>query len=102
MQSSLLLVLFGQGSCILRTSGRSLVCLFAQAGEQLGDEMFYTDKAGGRDHEYISLGCDHEPVLDGRTPIQCYTDFVAEFQRNCKKHDLWGQLCSARVPLLYL
>ncbi len=41
-----------------------------QAGEKLGDEIFYTDKGGWRDHEYVSLGVDHMPVLAGRTPIQ--------------------------------
>ena len=41
-----------------------------QAGEEQGDEIFYTDKGGWRDHEYVSLGVDHLPVLAGRTPIQ--------------------------------
>lgn len=45
----------------------------------MGDEIFYTDKRGGRDHECVSLGCDHERVLAGRTPIQVYRDFVADF-----------------------
>ena len=41
-----------------------------QAGEETGDEIFYTDKGGWRDHEYVSLGVDHLPVLAGRTPVQ--------------------------------
>lgn len=62
----------------------------AQAGEEVDDEIFYTDKRGGRDHECLSLGCDHEPVLAGRTPLQTYADFVGEFSNQCKKYDLWG------------
>ena len=68
----------------------------SQAGEELADEIFYTDQGGGRDHEYISLGCDHEAVLAGRTPIQCYVDYVSQFKQECKKNNLWG----ARASLL--
>lgn len=56
----------------------------------MDDEIFYTDKRGGRDHECLSLGADHEPVLAGRTPLQTYADFVAEFAAQCQKNDLWG------------
>jgi hypothetical protein len=65
-------------------------CLRTQAGEREGDEIFYTDKRGGRDHECLSLGCDHAPVLDGRTPLQTYADFIGEFARQCQANDLWG------------
>ena len=67
-------------------------CTGAQAGEREGDEIFYTDKRGGRDHECLSLGCDHAPVLDGRTPLQTYADFIGEFARQCQANDLWGAL----------
>ena len=56
----------------------------------MGDEIFYTDKRGGRDHECVSLGCNHERVLAGRTPIQVYRDFVAEFADHCRRENLWG------------
>lgn len=42
-------------------------------------DIFYTDAAGFRNKECISLGCDNEPVLRGRTPIQVYGDFCAAF-----------------------
>ena len=61
-----------------------------QAGEEEGDEIFYTDKRGGRDHECLSLGCDHAPVLEGRTPLQTYADFIQEFASQCQANDLWG------------
>ena len=33
-----------------------------------------------RNREYISLFADDAPVLRGRTPMQCYTDFMAAFR----------------------
>lgn len=63
----------------------------AQAGELENDEIFYTDKRQSRDHECLSLGCDNHPVLDGRTPMQTYADFIKEFAHQCSKNDLWGE-----------
>ncbi|EIE26308.1 glycoside hydrolase, partial [Coccomyxa subellipsoidea C-169] len=70
--------------------------------KEVDDEIFYTDKRGGRDHECLSLGCDHEPVLAGRTPLQTYADFVGGFAEHCKKNDLWGstvtEICVGTGP----
>ena len=55
-------------------------------------ECVLADKKGGRDHECLSLGCDHEAVLAGRTPLQTYADFVAKFAAQCQAADLWGKL----------
>ncbi|KAF7132106.1 hypothetical protein RHSIM_Rhsim09G0044200 [Rhododendron simsii] len=43
-------------------------------------DLAYTDQWGRRNYEYISLGCDTLPVLKGRTPIQCYSDFMRSFR----------------------
>uniref|UniRef100_A0A452YCQ7 Beta-amylase n=1 Tax=Aegilops tauschii subsp. strangulata TaxID=200361 RepID=A0A452YCQ7_AEGTS len=43
-------------------------------------DLAYTDQCGRRSYEYVSLGCDDMPVLDGRTPIRCYTDFMRAFR----------------------
>ncbi|KAL6902332.1 hypothetical protein ACP4OV_005208 [Aristida adscensionis] len=43
-------------------------------------DLAYTDKDGRRNYEYISLGCDNIPALKGRTPIQCYTDYMRAFR----------------------
>ncbi len=64
----------------------------AQAGELENDDIFYTDKRQSRDHECLSLGCDKAPILDGRTPLQAYADFIEEFAHQCNSHDLWGGL----------
>uniref|UniRef100_A0A0D9XKE2 Beta-amylase n=1 Tax=Leersia perrieri TaxID=77586 RepID=A0A0D9XKE2_9ORYZ len=43
-------------------------------------EFAYTDQWGRRNYEYVSLGADAMPVLKGRTPIECYTDFMRAFR----------------------
>ncbi|KAH0452042.1 hypothetical protein IEQ34_019341 [Dendrobium chrysotoxum] len=43
-------------------------------------DLSYTDQWGRRNYEYISLGCDTIPVLKGRTPVQCYADFMRAFR----------------------
>ena len=47
-------------------------------------DLAYTDQWGRRNHEYISLGADTLPVLKGRTPVQCYSDFMRAFRDNFK------------------
>jgi beta-amylase len=42
-------------------------------------DLAYTDQWGRRNYEYVSLGCDTLPVLKGRTPVQCYSDFMRAF-----------------------
>lgn len=44
--------------------------------------LAYTDQWGRRNYEYVSLGCDTLPVLKGRTPVQCYSDFMRAFRDN--------------------
>uniref|UniRef100_A0A804PBA8 Beta-amylase n=1 Tax=Zea mays TaxID=4577 RepID=A0A804PBA8_MAIZE len=43
-------------------------------------DLCYTDQWGRRNYEYVSLGCDAMPVLKGRTPVECYTDFMRAFR----------------------
>lgn len=47
-------------------------------------DLAYTDQWGKRNYEYISLGADTLPVLKGRTPVQCYADFMRAFRDNFK------------------
>ncbi|KAF7837386.1 beta-amylase 1, chloroplastic-like [Senna tora] len=47
-------------------------------------DLAYTDQWGRRNYEYISLGCDTLPVLKGRTPVQCYADFMTAFRDQFK------------------
>ncbi|XP_077252760.1 beta-amylase 1, chloroplastic-like [Tasmannia lanceolata] len=47
-------------------------------------DLAYTDQWGRRNYEYLSLGCDTLAVLKGRTPVQCYSDFMRAFRDNFK------------------
>jgi beta-amylase len=42
-------------------------------------DIFFTDRAGHRNLECLSLGCDDARVLAGRTPVEAYSDFVGAF-----------------------
>ncbi|OIW03585.1 hypothetical protein TanjilG_00555 [Lupinus angustifolius] len=55
-------------------------------GEEIDNDpdLAYTDQWGRRNYEYVSLGCDTLPVLKGRTPVQCYADFMNAFRDNFK------------------
>lgn len=33
-------------------------------------DIFYTDRAGNKNHEYLSCGVDHQPLFCGRSAIQ--------------------------------
>jgi len=43
-------------------------------------DIYYTDRAGHRNPEYISLGSDDQSLFSGRTPIQMYRDFMSNFK----------------------
>ncbi|KAJ4800552.1 Beta-amylase [Rhynchospora pubera] len=43
-------------------------------------DLCYSDQWGRRNYEYVSLGCDTLPVLKGRSPVQCYADFMRAFR----------------------
>ncbi|KAA8544841.1 hypothetical protein F0562_019625 [Nyssa sinensis] len=49
-------------------------------------DLVYTNRAGRRNPEYISLGCDSLPVLSARTPIQVYSDYMRSFQGRFKNY----------------
>ncbi len=80
-------------------------CLQSRIGEQNPD-IFYTDKAGYRNRECLSLGCDDEPLLAGRTPVEVYSDFIEAFSDSfdrmfgaLRSDDVFGALgswCTAR------
>ncbi|CAI0550473.1 unnamed protein product [Linum tenue] len=45
-------------------------------------DIFYTNRAGARNKEYLSLGVDHLPLFGGRTPVQMYGDFMKSFRES--------------------
>eukprot|EP01029_Cantina_marsupialis_P010730 TRINITY_DN243_c0_g1_i1.p1 TRINITY_DN243_c0_g1~~TRINITY_DN243_c0_g1_i1.p1 ORF type:complete len:436 (-),score=162.00 TRINITY_DN243_c0_g1_i1:412-1719(-) len=42
-------------------------------------DIWYTDKHGNRDDEYISLWADNERIFAGRNPLEMYDDYVGAF-----------------------
>jgi beta-amylase len=42
--------------------------------------IFYTDKHGNLNREYISLGADNQAIFGGRTPLQMYTGMDLAFE----------------------
>lgn len=50
-----------------------------QEGQESPD-IFFTDRAGARNTECLSIGVDHVPVLGGRTALQAYTDLMVSFR----------------------
>jgi beta-amylase len=57
-------------------------------------DLVYTDRSGRRNPEYISLGCDSQAVLRGRTPIQVYSDYMRSFRDRFK--DYLGEVIVVR------
>lgn len=43
--------------------------------------IYYIDNKNSTDDEYLSCGIDRLPVLAGRTAVQVYTDFMADFEK---------------------
>ncbi|KAM7273442.1 hypothetical protein ACFE04_028106 [Oxalis oulophora] len=61
-------------------------------------DLAYTDQWGRRNYEYLSLGCDTLSVLKGRTPVQCYADFMRAF-RNTFSHLLGDTIVEIQVGM---
>jgi beta-amylase len=44
-------------------------------------DIFYRDREGGADEEYLTLGVDYQPVLAGRTALQVYADYMSSLEQ---------------------
>ncbi|KAL9232588.1 hypothetical protein vseg_007685 [Gypsophila vaccaria] len=47
-------------------------------------DIFYTNRSGTRNREYITLGADNEPLVGGRSAVQMYSDYMTSFRQNMK------------------
>ncbi|KAK7263568.1 hypothetical protein RJT34_31160 [Clitoria ternatea] len=45
-------------------------------------DIFYTNRPGTRNKEYLTLGVDNEPIFHGRTAIQIYSDYLKSFRES--------------------
>ena len=53
---------------------------------------------GVRNKECLSLGCDNEPLFNGRTPVEMYHDFIEAFADVFQ--DMFGEPAVGRDQLL--
>ncbi|CAA6654218.1 unnamed protein product [Spirodela intermedia] len=53
--------------------------LYFHIGEGNPD-IFFTDRAGKRHNNYLSLAVDDLPVLEGKTPVEVYAGFLQSFR----------------------
>lgn len=67
-------------------------------GESNGD-VFYTNRVGNRNPEYLSLGVDNQPLFDGRTAVEIYSDFMASFRENMSEFFDSGTIVDIEVGL---
>ncbi|XP_056860998.1 inactive beta-amylase 4, chloroplastic-like isoform X2 [Raphanus sativus] len=52
---------------------------------EIGDvnkDIYYRDKNGFSNNDYLTLGVDQLPLFGGRTAVQCYEDFMLSFSKN--------------------
>nr|XP_018674589.1 PREDICTED: beta-amylase-like isoform X3 [Musa acuminata subsp. malaccensis] len=45
-------------------------------------DIYYTNRSGTRNREYLTVGVDDQPIFDGRTAVELYSDFMKSFRAN--------------------
>ncbi|KAL4278773.1 hypothetical protein GQ457_03G005860 [Hibiscus cannabinus] len=45
-------------------------------------DVFYTNRKGNRNEEYLTIGVDSQPIFHGRTAVQMYSDYMKSFREN--------------------
>ncbi|KAK9268615.1 hypothetical protein L1049_000372 [Liquidambar formosana] len=58
--------------------GVSLPLWILEIGE-LNKNIYYRDRNGFSNNDYLTLGVDQLPLFSGRTALQCYEDFMFSF-----------------------
>ncbi|WOK99765.1 hypothetical protein Cni_G08477 [Canna indica] len=62
-------------------------------------DIFYTNRSGVRNPEYLSLGVDNQPLFGGRTALELYSDFMKSFRENMADFLEAGLLTDIEVGL---
>jgi beta-amylase len=60
-------------------------------------DLFFTDQYGYRNPEVISLWADNAKTLEGRTPLECYGDFMRSFRDSVEAAGLTETLSEISV-----
>ncbi|PSS14432.1 Beta-amylase [Actinidia chinensis var. chinensis] len=45
-------------------------------------DIFYTNRGGNRNKEYLTIGVDNLPLFAGRTAVEIYSDYMKSFREN--------------------
>jgi beta-amylase len=69
-----------------------------QIGKQNPD-IFYRDREGGADDEYLTLGVDNQPLFLGRTALQLYSDFMSSLEQNFRTYLQKGTINQIQVGM---
>ncbi|KAJ0251159.1 hypothetical protein HA466_0135360 [Hirschfeldia incana] len=62
-------------------------------------DIFYTNRKGTRNDEYLSIGVDNVALFDGRTAVQLYSDFMNSFKENMSDLIQSGDIVDIEVGL---
>ncbi|KDP25878.1 hypothetical protein JCGZ_22908 [Jatropha curcas] len=62
-------------------------------------DIFYTNRAGTRNKEYLTIGVDHRPLFEGRTAVQMYSDYMKSFRENMSDFLEAGAIIDIEVGL---
>ncbi|XP_022135924.1 beta-amylase-like isoform X2 [Momordica charantia] len=49
-------------------------------------DIFYTNRSGNRNKEYLTLGVDNQPLFHGRTAVEVYRDYMKSFRENMRNY----------------
>ncbi|CAK7355380.1 unnamed protein product [Dovyalis caffra] len=60
-------------------------------------DIFYTNRSGNRNKEYLTLGVDHKPLFGGRTAVEIYSDYMKSFRENMADFLEAGQIIDIEV-----
>ncbi|KAK1281065.1 Beta-amylase [Acorus gramineus] len=62
-------------------------------------DIFYTNREGARNPEYLSLGVDNLHLFSGRSAVEIYSDFMRSFRENMKEFLDAGLITDIEVGL---
>ncbi|KAK1324421.1 Beta-amylase [Acorus calamus] len=62
-------------------------------------DIFYTNREGTRNPEYLSLGVDNLRLFSGRSAVEIYSDFMRSFRENMKEFLDAGLITDIEVGL---
>ncbi|KAF3646729.1 Beta-amylase [Capsicum annuum] len=62
-------------------------------------DIFYTNRSGTRNKECLSLAVDNQPLFEGRTAVQIYSDYMRSFRENMSDFLEAGSIMDIEVGL---